>query len=175
MNNMTGFFSLNPELFKVVSIYDDAAARERAMQVCDHLVSLLWEDAELKFHWWRTHFLRDAGLARMAAQNAVEADFVILSSNNSSMVSEELEAWFESWIDLRNTKDGALVNLVASPGPGTESTYREDYLREISQRAKLDLLTVINDGNQTFVDVSVAQSRPLSQIFSSHTHFGLNE
>ena len=56
------FFSLNPQPFKVVSIYDDADTRERALRLCDYLVKLLWEDAELKFSWWRTDFFRDDGL-----------------------------------------------------------------------------------------------------------------
>lgn len=167
-------FSLSPQLFKVVAIYDDVLTRERAMRVCDYLISLLWEDAELKFHWWRTDFFRDAGLSKMAAHNAAEADLIILSSSDDTAISSELEIWFDSWVDQRGVNEGALVNLITPTSAAAGPTYRDDFLREISWRSKLDLLTVSETGNQPFLEVSVEIKSAVSRT-PMNSHFGLNE
>lgn len=168
------FFSLNPQLFQVVSIYDDADTRERAMRLCDYLVKLLWEDAELKFSWWRTDFFRDDGLSKMAAGNVMTADFIILSSRNHLMLSPELEAWFENRIDWREANEGILVDLVPAGHAGRGQPYREGFLQRISQKLKIDFLTVTVSDGEISSEPLIDFSSYLSQR-GMHSQFGINE
>jgi len=168
------FFSLNPQLFQVVSIYDDADTRERAMRLCDYLVKLLWEDAELKFSWWRTDFFRDDGLSKMAAGNVMTADFIILSSRNHLMLSPELEAWFENRIDWREASEGILVDLVPAGHAGRGQPYREGFLQRISQKLKIDFLTVTVSDGEISSEPLIDFSSYLSQR-GMHSQFGINE
>ena len=168
------FFSLNPQLFQVVSIYDDADTRERAMRLCDYLVKLLWEDAEIKFSWWRTDFFRDDGLSKMAAGNVMTADFIILSSRNHLMLSPELEAWFENRIDWREASEGILVDLVPAGHAGRGQPYREGFLQRISQKLKIDFLTVTVSDGEISSEPLIDFSSYLSQR-GMHSQFGINE
>lgn len=160
------------EVCTIVVLYDGYVTRGRAMSACDYLVNQFWPEVELKFHWWRTDFLRDAALAIVAADAATESDFLIICSDRGGELSPALESWFESWLERRGERTGALVDLSATP----LSTQREVFLREVSRRGKFDYLTVVPAGvgntfnpNGSAGEMSVlGESRPPS-------HYGLNE
>jgi len=159
------------EVCTIVVLYDDNVTRSRALVACDYLVNQFWPEIELKFHWWRTDFLRDGVLARVAADAAVASDFLILGSASSGELSAALESWFESWLERRGERNGALVDLAASP----RSSDREFFLREVARRGNFDYLTSVPaEVGNSFKDLSprvdniLGESRPPS-------HYGLNE
>lgn len=163
------------DVCNIVVLYEGDASRSRAMAACDYLVRQFWAEVELKFHWWRTDFLRDEQLAAVAAVNAVAADFLIISSESDREFSLELESWFESWLDRRLDREGALVDLLPGALSGRGPTAREQFLHEVSRRGKFDFLTAIPGGTQEpthpmsgLIDDRLEDSRPPS-------HFGLNE
>jgi len=167
----------------IVVLYDGNPARARAMTACDFLVKQFWENVELNFHWWRTDFLSDPGLATVAARDAVEADFLIVCSVNREQPTPALERWFESWLDLRGERLGALVDLTVSRAGQTFglTETRQRFFREICQRGKFDYLTTLAEAGSEFttpspspremggiIDDLQGDSRPPS-------HYGLNE
>jgi hypothetical protein len=170
----------------IVVLYDGDASRTRAMSACDFLVGQFWEHVELNFHWWRTDFLRDPTLARVAAADAIGTDFLIISSDQRDTPSPLLEQWFESWLAQRpqqHQHQGALVDLTTSPGGqvyGFAET-REQFFREVCRRGNFDYLTTLAEAGPEFSAPSAAppnvkgiiedilgDSRPPS-------HYGLNE
>lgn len=169
------------EVCHIVVIYEGDATRARAMVACDYLVRQFWQEVELKFHWWRTDFLRDVQLAAVAADDAVQADFLIISSETSHEFSPALESWFESWLARRMDRQSALVDLqMVFQGDGGV-TPRTHFLQEVSRRGKFDYLTAMPGGegeparvNQMrqpvsgIIDDILGESRPPS-------HYGLNE
>jgi len=167
-----------PDVCTIVVLYDDDATRARAMAACDYLVRQFWHEIELKFHWWRTDFLQDMSLASLAADNAVQADFLILSLRPDHELSPTLEAWFESWLPRRPEELGALVDLTPRPRGGFRDSSREQFLLEVSRRGKFDYLTAMPGTDARppedrsslpgIVDDILGESRPPS-------HFGLNE
>lgn len=167
----------------IVVLYDGDATRARAMAACDFLVKQFWEDVELNFHWWRTDFLEDAALATVAARDAVEADFLIIASEDRHAPAPSLERWFESWLDRRGDHQGALVDLTASRAGQTFglTETRQRFFREICRRGSFDYLTTLAEAGQEFssppppgrevggiIDDILGNSRPPS-------HYGLNE
>jgi hypothetical protein len=165
----------------VVVLYDGDATRARALDACDYLVSQFWRDVELEFHWWRTDFLGDAVLAKIASTNAVASDFLIVCLDSGREISPALESWFESWLTHRSNHQGALVDLTNARKTKSEPTQIQMLLREVSQRGNFDYLTAILDeevssrasntsarGNYSGVDDILGETRPPS-------HFGLNE
>lgn len=167
----------------IVVLYDGDVTRARAMAACDFLVSQFWEDVELKFHWWRTDFLQDAELATVAARDAVEADFLIVCSDHRDQPPPSLERWFESWLDRRGDRLGALVDLTANRAGQTfgPSETRQQFFREICRRGNFDYLTTLAEAGSEFsgstpakhdvggiIDDILGDSRPPS-------HYGLNE
>lgn len=169
------------DVCNIVVLYDNDATRTRALAACDYLVRQFWQEVELKFHWWRTDFLADAQLARVAADNAVTADFLIISSENDLAFSPRLESWFESWLARRAGVQGALVDLLPpSSQPTRRDSPRERFLMDVGRHGGFDYLTSIPGGagestrNDTrpplagTIDDILGESRP-------PTHYGLNE
>lgn len=161
----------------VVVIYDDPTTRARALTACDYLVSQLWENVELDFHWWRTDFLDDANMSRAAAHYAIGADFLIICSTGTENQSRTLEAWFESWIQERNKHEGALIDL----SPLKNSPHRlPSFLRGIAERGKLDYLAATETSGRNRPPGKIASILPAStDRFMDHSRppsrFGLNE
>jgi hypothetical protein len=135
------------EVCTIVVLYDGNATRSRAMAACNYLVQQFWADIELKFHWWRTDFLRDAPLAAVAADNAVTADFLIIATENEAEISPALESWFESWLSRRMNREGALVDLrpAASVRSVSSASQREHFLLEVCERGSFDYLAAISN------------------------------
>jgi hypothetical protein len=127
------------ETCTVVVIYEDAVARERAMAACDCLMQQLWSEVEFDFHWWRADFLEHAVMAHTAAQQAAAANFLIFCSSAENEFSPALKTWFESWIEDRHGRDGALLNLT-NPNLTETGSARpmEAFLRGVAHRATLD-------------------------------------
>ena len=172
-----------PELCTVVVIYDDAHTRNRALTACDYLVSQIWEAVELDFHWWRTDFLKDPHMAGIAAQHAVASDFLIVCLNTTDEVSANLEMWFESWIDQRGSRQGAMIDLTAPTATGVSGPHRQAFLHTIARRGMFDHLTAVPEqlevkspGTSKRLDT---KKLPATEEPSWHSRppprFGLNE
>lgn len=167
----------------IVVLYDGTATRARAMAACDFLMKQFWENVELNFHWWRTDFLTDPALATVAARDAVAADFLIICSDQRDQPSPSLERWFESWLDLRDERLGALVDLTVSRAGQTFglTETRQRFFREICQRGRFDYLTTLAEAGPEFTNLP-SSPREMGGIiedlpgnFRPPSHYGLNE
>lgn len=130
------------EACNVVVVYQDSATRQRAMDACDFLMHKFWSEVEFDFHWWRADFLEQEALAQTAAEQAANADFLIVCSSPTHPLSPALKRWFESWIEIRHGRDGALLDLTESglTEAGAPQT-TGNFLRGIARRAMLDYFT----------------------------------
>lgn len=131
----------NKEMWFVVVLYDDSATRQRAMEVCDHLARRFWSEVELKFHWWRTDFLEDAGMAATAADNSRNADFIVVCIRPDGDLSPVVRHWFEEWVPQRAGREGALIDLTTTGAPPLAAQRKKAFLREAAHRAGMDYLT----------------------------------
>ncbi len=122
------------EACTVVVIYKDVITRQRAMAACDFLMRQLWSEVEFDFHWWRADFLEHAVMAHAAAKQAAAADFLIFCSSAEAEFSPTLKTWFESWIEDRHGRDGALLNLTETGS----ARPMETFLRGVARRAMLE-------------------------------------
>jgi hypothetical protein len=171
------------DLCTVVALYEDETTRARALAAGDYLISQFWEDVELAFHWWRENFLKDPCLAEAAASQASESDFLIICSRDSTDVSPALEAWFELWINRREDREGALVDLTLTPPLKGRVNRRERILREIASRGGFDYMSATQETPQTNalrqsdtrnLDSSLANDF-IGGEYRPPSHFGLNE
>ena len=132
------------ELWSVVVLYEDAATRQRAMKVCDHLVQQFWAEVEFKFHWWRTDFLEDDTMAATAAADAGNADFIVVSSSAERELSPFVKNWFETWIAQRQGREGAFVDLTETGAVSAAHVqHNKIFLRNVAHRAAMDYLTKV--------------------------------
>jgi hypothetical protein len=158
-------------------VYDDQPARDRAIRLCDSLVTRFGQDPAFEFSWWNMRYLHDPELAQLAAQAAEKADLVLFSITGEVEPSAEVQQWVEKWLRRRRGHEGALVAWVKhSPEHKQRTTPLESYLRSVARRAQMDYLPV---GDSAAAD----QSLPLPSIRSTNTssmapppsHWGLNE
>jgi hypothetical protein len=163
----------------VVAIYDDPFTRARALAVCDYLVSQLWENVELDFHWWRTDFLGESNMAQAAAHYAAGADFLIVCSTGTDAPSSTLEAWFESWIRKRRKTEGVLIDLSLMPTDTNRSTRLQRVLQDIAERGSFDYLTTVPthsvERHRNLPSTRTPQTGRMIEHSRPPSRFGLNE
>lgn len=158
------------EICSIVVLYDNNTHRARALAACDSLMRQLWQEVELKFHWWRTDFLLDSQLAQLAADDAAAADILIVCTEQTPASMPVLESWLEQWLDRRGETSGALINLLPTSAVSGPPQSQETLLEEICRRGNFDYLTTINENplRHSSEKTSSARARPPS-------HYGLNE
>ncbi len=128
--------------WSVVVLYEDAAARDRAVGFCDQMVSRFWAKCELDVSWWSFTLLEQAHPAKAAAEKAAGADLILFSAVPEGEFPLPVKAWIETWLNQRGQREGVLVGLMepAAGICGPEGP-KHHYLRHTAHRGALDYLT----------------------------------
>lgn len=132
--------------WSVVVVYEDAAAREQAVDFCDQLVKRFWARFEFDVNWWSFGLLAQEATAAEAAERAARADLVILSSLRQGDFPLPVKEWIETWLACRGDREGMLAGLVDPMAGGLSSgreTEKHQYLRRIAHRGAMDYLTQV--------------------------------
>lgn len=101
-------------VFTVLVIYEDFAAGKHAKETCDFLASRLGREFELKNLMWKFEVLGHPKLKEMAANDALEADLIIVSTHGIGELPEEVQSWLDLWVEQPGNAM-ALVMLVDRP------------------------------------------------------------
>lgn len=101
----------SPE-FRIVIIYEDAAAGRQARQFSDRLLREAWEDCVGVRNLWTFDVLGIREVRNAAASAAAAADLVIVAAAGGRELSPEVEDWLELWAWLIDRADPAVVALV---------------------------------------------------------------
>lgn len=175
------------EAFSIVVAYEDTAARDQAIILCDHLVGQLWEDFEFDVNWLRFDYLADPRIAADAIAAAANADMVIFSARSEGELPPAAKSWIDSWVIKRDKRESVLVSVIgAATDPTKEVSPMHLYLREVARLAGMDYLSSLADGPPEsingLIETSVlraenvipARDRFLQQENPS-SHWGINE
>jgi len=128
--------------WSIVVIYEDAATRENAVRVCDHLVKRFWTEGELDVTWWSCAMLEEPSQARQSVEKAVQDDLIILSLCREGELASPVSEWIEGWLARRGDREGALVDLTGQDvEAGGAAAERHIYLRHAAHRGGMDYLT----------------------------------
>ena len=128
-------FALN-----VVTVFQDAPARQWAMQVYSKVSRLVGDDC-IWSTWWEIRRLAVPAILSEAVQAAAEADVVVVSLQAADELPLELCAWMEAWLPRRQLDEGALVALIdIHEGSGAHASRTRDYLRAVARAGHLDFL-----------------------------------
>lgn len=77
-------------------IYDDAASRGRAIELCDRLIHHFWQELQFRVNWWKSAHLDDADIAPAAAWSVRHAQIVIFSAVNRSELPAAQQTWLQA-------------------------------------------------------------------------------
>jgi hypothetical protein len=122
----------------IAVVYENALARQRAVEFCDDLIKRVWSQDTFDVGWWSFSELEETEAARKASETASEAEVVIFAVHSDGELSPEVTAWIESWLQQRGDREGALVGLTES---GAEKSPKHIYLRGVAHRGCMDYLT----------------------------------
>ena len=128
----------------VVVVYEDDAARERAVAFCDQLVGRYWAQLEFNVGWWSFAQLEEASIAKDAAAKAVCADLVAFAAKPEGDFPQPVKNWVETWLTQRGDREGMLVGLLEPVGgAGRLEGLKHHYLRNAAHHSAMDYLTHI--------------------------------
>jgi hypothetical protein len=131
------------ETWSVAVVYENTEMRQRAMQVCDHLIHRFWSEIEFDLKWWRFDFLQDEVLSQRAASQVSVADVVIVAAAVEGKLPAGVGAWLERSLSRREEREGMFIALL---GAGDNPFHRPDVsmdavLRRLAHRAGMDYFT----------------------------------
>ena len=128
--------------WSVVVVYEDDAARERAVGFCDQLVSRFWAKCDFDVSWWPFIVLGEAGTAKDAALTAAGADLILFSATPEGDFPSAVKAWIEAWLNQRGDREGLLVGLIDPlADPASKEGQKHAYLRNAAHHGAMDYLT----------------------------------
>jgi hypothetical protein len=133
--------------WSVVVVYEDAAARERAVTFCDQLVSRFWAKCEFDVSWWPFALLNQAPAHEEAAERAAQADLIVFSATPEGDFPLPVKAWVETWLSQRGDREGKLVGLMEQVvGASDREGQKHHYLRKAAHDGAMDYLTKVPQG-----------------------------
>ena len=107
-----GFLSLEPkQTISVVMVYEDYATGLRAKRLYDELCRQLEPDCELNQSMWKFEVLGVPRLGTVAAEEAAEADMIIVSMSGENELPKTVADWLETWLGEKVGQSSALVTL----------------------------------------------------------------
>jgi len=130
--------------WSVVVVYENPAARERAVQFCDQLVGRFWERVEFEVNWWPFALLEHAESAAAATERATQADLIIFSASPEGDFTPVVTEWIERWLGQRGDREGVLAALLEpTAAQACPEGPKHHCLRKVAHRADMDYLTQV--------------------------------
>ena len=125
-----------------VILYETRASRKRALEFWYHLAHQYEPSEELIVDMISFAQLTRAEEARRTAPKAATADYIVFAVSAEGDVSDEIRSWIESWLGMRDAREGAMVGLIEGHrDPGATAGSKEIYFRHIAHRAGMDYLS----------------------------------
>ena len=107
-----GLLSLeHKQAINVVIVYEDFATGLRAKRLYDNLCRQLEPECEVNQSMWKFEVLAIPRLGAVAAEDAAEADLVIVSLHGDMELPDKVKNWLEKWIGEKGAQSSALVAL----------------------------------------------------------------
>ena len=148
-------------------------------------MSQLGDEFEFRSEMWKFEILRNPKLVEIAADEALEADVIIVAARGATALPLEVTSWIDRWLPLRVECAGALIAQIQG---GTilnrAATSVYDYLQKVAAAAKMDFLPHFLTGAE---EKSPSIAAPLAAKVSSprwdewmerpgtERHWGINE
>jgi hypothetical protein len=176
---------LNP-CFDVVIAYEDFETGKHAKRTYDFLTENLNKECTFTNQMWKFDVLGIPNLRQMAAQDAAQADIVIVSCHGQNPLPAEVKAWIELWIS-EGIHPVALVALFDEDGsshPQTEAT--KAYLEQVALRVGMEFFaqpTLVPKTAKsasaplraTAINAGLFSNLPITARQTTFSRWGINE
>jgi len=130
-----------PAIHAVVT-YDNFDSGMRAKGILDRLARALGSQLTLNITMWKFDVLEFDKLQDMAANDAAEADIIIISTSGAGELCPGVQRWVELWLSRKQRESSAFVSLNEADPDGTaESPAVGEYLQNVASRGNLSFFS----------------------------------
>ncbi len=124
----------------VVLVYEDDQTRGWAKEAYDRVTGIASQQG-VRPTWWKLNNLSDPGVLAAAVSTAARADVIVIALRTTEGLPLPFYAWTSAWVTNRRQWSGVMVSFLGSSFNGHTSGGRVgDYLRSLSQQARLDFV-----------------------------------
>jgi hypothetical protein len=137
---------LNPAAasLNVLVVYEDVCSGIETKDLCDRLARKLEPPGELKASFWSLAALEFPDLAQMAADEAIQADLLIIAVNGSGWLRPSIKIWFSQWARRTANHAGAMVaQLRGILGTDSDLSPAYECLKKIAESAGVDFFSEV--------------------------------
>ncbi len=165
---------------RIFAAYEDFECGTVAKETCSGLAQSVVGDVECDWNLWRFDIL---GSNRLAFQEAVRANVLIVSINGRRVVPKGVRIWLESVVPTKPAEATALVGLLRGPAEDKLRMPPYQYLETVADRNHLAFFAQTFDLPTKGPDVVEKRAQPRVQdllrrtLYSSRTvrGWGINE
>lgn len=160
----------NPCQFLVM--YEDAAAHDLAMEVCDGVTARFGTELTFAFSFWKFSDLSDPALAHWAAEAVARADIILFSVPGRDL-APETSRWLDACVQSRTKAEGALALMITEPASaGLAVEGLVSRLQFAAHRLRMDFLPLLPPGTSAHSKPAWFREAPAEP---GRNHWGLNE
>jgi len=136
-----GYRARFPAIPAVVT-YDNFDSGIRAKEILDRLARALGSQLTMNISMWKFDVLELDKLQDMAANDAAEADIIIISTSGVGELCPGVQQWIERWLSRKQPESSAFVSLNEADPDGTaESPAVGEYLQNVASRGNLSFFS----------------------------------
>jgi len=130
-----------PAIDAVVA-YDSFDSGMRAKEILNRLARALGSQLTLNITMWKFDVLEFDKLQDMAANDAAEADIIIISTSGAGELCPGVQRWVERWLSRKQRESSTFVSLNEADPDGTaESPAVSEYLQTIASRGNMSFFS----------------------------------
>ncbi|MEQ2009406.1 MAG: hypothetical protein ABMA26_21705 [Limisphaerales bacterium] len=122
------------ELFNVILVYEDQASALRGLSLYQRLVSELGIDCDFNLNVWKFAVLGLARLDEISAEQASDADLVIVCTRDESVPPAHVRSWFQRWVEMKGRNDCALVVLGEAADEWARADKQDGFFHGLARR-----------------------------------------
>lgn len=163
---------------QLLVLYEDAAAHDAAMEVCERLLARFGAELAFAFSFWTFKDLAAPASAHWAAEAVNRADVIVLSLQGRDPAPEAVN-WLDACARARTKMEGALAVIVTGPvGAGLMIEALLSRMRFIAHRLRMDFLPLVPSLPDASMEVppdSLPAALGQVRVESGGSHWGLNE
>jgi hypothetical protein len=164
INHTASLISLeDTSIFNVVIAYEDFASGQHAKYILDSIAHQQVElGCEVAHNLWKFDALRMPRLRKIAANDAVMADLIILALHEDYGVPAHIKTWIESWLPQKPGQAATIVVLLDAEDELSDCIpLTRACLRDVAQRGGMEffLHTENREGTLTAVQPSPEHRR----------------
>jgi hypothetical protein len=160
----------DPLSMKVVVVYEDMETGHRAMKICNHLHQFQGAEEQFRLSLWNYAIFRLPELRDLAAYDAAPAALIIVSTHGQGDVPQEVQDWFDLWLQRRIPQESALVAILDAPPDGDQCLSPiQVFLKKVADQAGMDFFCQHGEsaGSQPGMDFPIVKFEALTPPVTS--------